>query len=67
MKDFGVVKEWLVRFKNLKTLKGVTDYEFDPLETFIEHQKKIPAISWTIMQKTEHRERLFKFLEANDT
>ena len=36
VKDEGLLKEFYTRFTGLRTLKGITEAEFDPLEEFIQ-------------------------------
>jgi len=35
LKDLPLLKKFLTRFRGLKTLKGITEEEFNPLDGFI--------------------------------
>ena len=49
------LKKFLTCFRGLKTLKGITEDEFNPLEEFIKVGKRVSEISWTIPEKPDLR------------
>ena len=61
------LKHFYTRFKNLYTFKGLTEDEFNPLDTFIEVGKKVPSISWSLPEKEDLRQKVLAFLEFNKT
>jgi hypothetical protein len=67
LQDLEVFKKFLTRFKSLKTLKGITEEEFNPLEAFIKEGKRINSISWTLPEKPDLRQKVLDFLQFNET
>lgn len=65
LKDMDKIKYFYTRFRNLHTLKGITEDEFNPLDVFIKEGKKVPSISWTLPEKDELRQKVLEFLEFN--
>lgn len=65
MQDDDVIKRFFTTFRNLKTIKGITEDEFNPLEIFIKDGKRVSSISWTIPEKVELRKKVFDFLQFN--
>ncbi|CDW87598.1 UNKNOWN [Stylonychia lemnae] len=65
--DMNKIKLFFTKFKNLQTFKGITEEEFNPLDIFIQEQKRVPAISWTIPEKEDLRKAVLDFLEFNQT
>jgi len=55
LQDMELVKHFFTRFRNLQTLKGITEDEFNPLNVFITEGKKVPCISWTLPEKEDLR------------
>jgi hypothetical protein len=62
LNDMELIKQFFTRFRSLKTFKGITEEEFNPLDVFIKEGKRVNAISWTIPEKTELRKLVFDFL-----
>lgn len=62
-----VIKKFFTCFKALRTLKGVTEDEFNPLDMFISEGKRVNTISWTIPEKVDLRKKVFDFLQFNQT
>jgi hypothetical protein len=46
-----LLKKFFTRFRGLKTLKGITEDEFNPLDAFIKEGKRVNTISWTIPEQ----------------
>lgn len=67
LQDDDVIKKFFTTFRNLKTIKGITEDEFNPLEIFIKDGKRVSSISWTIPEKVELRKKVFDFLQFNQT
>lgn len=67
LKDMEFIKKWLTHFRGLKTLKGITENEFSPLDAFILNGKRISNISWTIPERDEERKKVLDFLQFNQT
>ena len=67
LNDMELIKQFFTRFRSLKTFKGITEEEFNPLDVFIKEGKRVNAISWTIPEKTELRKLVFDFLQFNET
>lgn len=65
LQDDDVIKRFFTTFRNLKTIKGITEDEFNPLEIFIKDGKRVSSISWTIPEKVELRKKVFDFLQFN--
>lgn len=62
-----MLKTFFTRFRGLKTLKGITEAEFNPLDVFIREGKRVNSLSWTIPEKDEERRKVWDFLEFNRT
>lgn len=41
VKDMDAIKRFFTRFRNLKTIKGITEDEFNPLTEFIKEGKRV--------------------------
>lgn len=67
LKDMELLKKFFTRFRSLKVLKGITEDEFNPLDTFIKEGKRVNSISWTIPEKPELRTKVMDFLQFNQT
>ena len=67
LKEMDLVKLFFTRFRNLKTLKGITEDEFNPLDVFISEGKRVNSISWTIPEKEDNRRKVLDFLQFNST
>ena len=65
LQEDDVIKRFFTTFRNLKTIKGITEDEFNPLEIFIKDGKRVSSISWTIPEKVELRKKVFDFLQFN--
>lgn len=61
------MKTFITKFRNLRTLKGITEDEFDPLDIIRMENKRIPCISWTLPEKEDLRKKVYEFLEFNHT
>jgi hypothetical protein len=59
------LKKFLTCFRGLKTLKGITEDEFNPLEQFIKEGKRVSSISWTIPEKPDLQNKVMDFLQFN--
>jgi hypothetical protein len=62
-----MIKLFFTRFRGLKTLKGITEAEFNPLDVFIKEGKRVSSISWTIPEREEERKKVYDFLQFNQT
>jgi hypothetical protein len=62
LQDTDLFKVFLTRFKSLKTLKGITEDEFNPLDVFIREGKRVRCLSWTIPEKEHLRKQVMDFL-----
>lgn len=65
LKDMEFIKKWLTHFRGLKTLKGITESVFSPLDGFILNGRRVSNISWTIPERDEERKKVFDFLQFN--
>ena len=65
--DMELFKTFLTRFRSLKTLKGITEDEFNPLDVFIKEGKRVHSLSWTIPEKEPLRKQVLDFLQFNQT
>lgn len=65
LKDLPLLKKFLTRFRGLKTLKGITEEEFNPLDGFIQEGKRVPSLSWTMPEQEALRKQVFDFLQFN--
>ena len=62
LKDMDIIKTFFTRFRSLKTLKGITEKEFNPLDVFIREGKKVYSISWTLPEDESLRALVMNFL-----
>ena len=62
-----LIKLWFTKFRGLRTLKGITEDEFNPLDMFIKEGKRVHSISWTIPEKEDLRKQVLDFLQFNQT
>ena len=67
LKDMDLMKFFFTKFRNLRTLKGITEEDFNPLDMFIKEGKKVPCISWTLPQKEDLLHKVLEFLQFNQT
>lgn len=65
LKDMELIKKFYTRFRGLKTLKGITEEEFNPLDEFIREGKKVHSIVWTIPENENLRKQVLDFLQFN--
>jgi hypothetical protein len=65
--DPELFKLFLTKFRGLKTLKGVTEDEFNPLDAFIREGRRVSSLSWTLPEKEHLRKQVTEFLQFNQT
>lgn len=61
----NLIKLFFTKFRNLITLKGITEDEFNPLDVFVKEDKRVPNISWTLPEKDDLRKQVYEFLAFN--
>ena len=67
LKDMDLIKLFFTKFRGLKTIKGITETEFNPFDVFIREGKRVSSISWTIPEKDTDRKKFCDFLQFNQT
>lgn len=65
VKDLPLLKTFFTRFRGLKTLKGITEEEFNPLDGFIQEGKRVSSLSWTLPEQEPLRKQVLDFLQFN--
>ena len=55
LRDQDTLKKFFTCFRNLKTLKGIIEDEFNPFEYFIKEGKRVSSLSWTMPEKADLR------------
>jgi hypothetical protein len=67
LRDMELFKVFLTKFRSLRTLKGITEEEFNPLDAFIKEGKRVHSVSWTIPEREKQRKQVLDFLQFNQT
>ena len=55
LRDQDTLKKFFTCFRNLKTLKGIIEDEFNPFEYLIKEGKRVSSLSWTMPEKADLR------------
>jgi hypothetical protein len=67
MKDPSVLQLFFTKLRSLQEMRGISEPEFDPLESFHKKGRTVPRLSWSLSTDQAVRDKFIDFLKTNDT